>query len=399
MRYFNFLLLLYFLIKTNYFQAQNWFSLAKIDYYNCTPTNQFIINPYTNDLWFVSDLKVAVLKSSGSHVEYGNNELGSLWSGDNLNFGFSPNNTYFSKLMEGLFSFNNDVRNLVLNSTEINAITTNNDTVYTMSGTQNMYKYTPTSTIDAMYGLSNVKAKNQFLYLNAGVIGRKIGLSTVYLYNDPEYLIATVNDYKFSRKSDTLFVASKKGISYAYNYDFLDTITPNNSINMPGPNVLEIEFDNNDNLWAVFGDSNDVPFAISKLEGNTWTSRFDNTNSPIDFSHFYGLEIDTLGNLWVADLNYLHTFLTPNSPTWLGTKEMPQSFHLNIFPNPSSDHITISEIPLSLIGSNATITDLNGKQILDFEITQQQEQIDCSSMKKGVYFLRIGEENQKFIIE
>jgi hypothetical protein len=288
---------------------------------------------------------------------------------------------------------------LVLNSTEINAITTNNDTVYTMSGTQNMYKYTPTSTIDAMYGLSNVKAKNQFLYLNAGVIGRKIGLSTVYLYNDPEYLIATVNDYKFSRKSDTLFVASKKGISYAYNYDFLDTITPNNSLNMPGPNVLEIEFDNNDNLWAVFGDSNDVPFAISKLEGNTWTSRFDNTNSPIDFSNFYGLEIDTLGNLWVADLNYLHTFLTLNSPTWLGTKEMPQSIQINIFPNPTSDHITISEIPLSLIGSNATITDLNGKQILDFEITQQQEQIDCSSMKKGVYFLRIGEENQKFIIE
>jgi hypothetical protein len=70
-----------------------------------------------------------------------------------------------------------------------------------------------------------------------------------------------------------------------------------------------------------------------------------------------------------------------------------------IFPNPTIDNLSISEISLSLIGSNATITDVNGKQILDFEITQQQQQIDCSSMKKGVYFLRIGEENQKIIVE
>jgi hypothetical protein len=71
----------------------------------------------------------------------------------------------------------------------------------------------------------------------------------------------------------------------------------------------------------------------------------------------------------------------------------------NIYPNPTSDNLTISEIPLSLLGSNATITDVNGKQILDFEITQQQQQIDCSSMKKGVYFLRIGQLNQKIIVQ
>jgi hypothetical protein len=219
------------------------------------------------------------------------------------------------------------------------------------------------------------------------------------LWDDPHYLLAPIHDKKFQRHTDSLYVSTKKGLMYVFNYDVLDTITPNNSINMPGPNVLEIEFDNNDNLWAVFGDSNDVPFAISKLEGNTWTSRYDNTNSPIDFSNFYGLEIDTLGNLWVADLNYLHTFLTPNSPTWLGTKELTQSFQIKIFPNPSSNNLTISEIPLSLIGSNATITDVNGKQILDFVIAQQKQQIDCSALKKGVYFLRIGEENQKIMVE
>lgn len=71
----------------------------------------------------------------------------------------------------------------------------------------------------------------------------------------------------------------------------------------------------------------------------------------------------------------------------------------NIFPNPTTNNLTISEIPLFLIGSKGIITDINGKQILDFQITQQQQQIDCSTLKKGVYFLRIGEENQKIIIE
>jgi hypothetical protein len=248
---------------------------------------------------------------------------------------------------------------------------------------------------------TEIDAKGSFIYGNNGS-------SVVYKYepssntstilnSDPHYLWTIFHDTKFSRKSDTLYVAGKKGISYAYNYDFLDTITPNNTINMPSPNVLEIEFDDKDSLWAVFGDANDVPFAISKLEGNTWTSRFDNSNSPIDFSHFYGLEIDTLGNLWVADLNYLHTFLTPNSPSWLGTENLTPSFNINVFPNPSSDNITISEIPLSLIGSNATITDLNGKQMIHFAITDQQQNLDCSTLKNGVYFLRIGLINQKII--
>jgi hypothetical protein len=398
-------LVLFFLSGSLNFHAQTWQSISKLGTYQTAPFRQFSIDPYRNNIWFIHDTKVSVIENSGNIHVFTSAELGPLWTVDNIQFAFTPSNIYYNINVFGFHSFT-DYQSTLIDSSfcDYLNITTDFDTIYVTMANQTGFRKFYNSTTE-IYGknYTEIDAKNSFIYGNNGS-------SVVYKYepstntstnltSDPEYLWTIFHDTKFSRKSDTLFVASKKGISYAYNYDFLDTITPNNSINMPGPNVLEIEFDNNDNLWAVFGDSNDVPFAISKLEGNTWTSRFDNTNSPIDFSHFYGLEIDTLGNLWVADLNYLHTFLTPNSPTWLGTKEMPQSFHLNIFPNPSSDHITISEIPLSLIGSNATITDLNGKQILDFEITQQQEQIDCSSMKKGVYFLRIGEENQKFIIE
>jgi hypothetical protein len=100
-------------------------------------------------------------------------------------------------------------------------------------------------------------------------------------------------------------------------------------------------------------------------------------------------------------INAFQTDLTTQcQDSYLGISEkLDVLTSFKIFPNPTSDHITISEIPLSLIGSNATISDVNGKQILDFEITQQKQQITCSTLKKGVYFLRIGEENQKIMVE
>jgi hypothetical protein len=86
-------------------------------------------------------------------------------------------------------------------------------------------------------------------------------------------------------------------------------------------------------------------------------------------------------------------------PSWLGMKNTTNSANIQIYPNPSSSSINISGVDANRIGQNAIITDVNGKQILDFEITQQQQQIDCSSMKKGIYFLRIGEIFQKIMVE
>jgi hypothetical protein len=115
------------------------------------------------------------------------------------------------------------------------------------------------------------------------------------------------------------------------------------------------------------------------------------------------LEVDSYNNIWLLIKSNSTTkyFMLQqgDAPSYLGLQNPGNAENINIFPNPTSDHITISEIPLSLIGSNATITNVNGKQILDFEITQQQQQIACSALKKGVYFLRIGEQNQKIIVE
>jgi hypothetical protein len=100
-------------------------------------------------------------------------------------------------------------------------------------------------------------------------------------------------------------------------------------------------------------------------------------------------------------INAFQTDLTSQcQDAYLEISEKPEiQTTFNIYPNPTSGNLTISEISLSLIGQKGTIIDLNGKQILDFEITQQQQQIDCSSMKKGIYFLRIGEVFQKIMVE
>jgi ligand-binding sensor domain-containing protein len=217
------------------------------------------------------------------------------------------------------------------------------------------------------------------------------------LQTDPEYLHAGINDKKFQRNTDSLYVGTTKGIMYAYNYDILDTITPNNTSNMPSSNVLEIEFDHLDQLWAVFGDAADVPFAIAKLEANNWTNRIDASNAPINFSEFLGLEIDTLGNLWVADNLYIHTLLTANSPGWLGiTSNIPLE-EIDIIPNPSDGLFEISSMSDEKI--TVDVFDEQGKLTLSSELPNPSDKstFDLRNQPPGVYFAHISQGEQQWV--
>jgi hypothetical protein len=207
----------------------------------------------------------------------------------------------------------------------------------------------------------------------------------VILTSDPEYLGGIYNEKKFTRLTDTIYFAFDNGISKAYNYDFFDTITPFNTTNMPSGNVLEMEFDENDTLWAVFGDGSDVPFAIAKLDGTTWTNEINAGNSPIDFSNFYGFEMDTLGNMWFVDNAALHTIVTQDSPGWLGLDEKHLESMIGVFPNPTNSSISI-ELPTSA-NNPIRIIDLSGNLIKEFETDQVSFQIDISDLANGVYLI------------
>lgn len=399
------LLFAVFCLFTSYFYSQSWQSISRVGTFETVPFRQFSIDLYRNNIWFINDTKVSVLENSGAIHVFTSSELGTLWMNDMLKFTFTPTGIYYNKNLFGFHSFTNYSSVLIDSSfCDYINLSSNYDTVYiTMANQTGFRKFYNSTTETFGKNYSEIDAKGSFIYGNNGssVVYKYEPSSntSIILNSDPQYLWTIFHDTKFSRKSDTLYVAGKKGISYAYNYDFLDTITPNNTINMPSPNVLEIEFDHNDSLWAVFGDVNDTPFALAKLEGNTWTNRFDNSNSPIDFSNFYGLEIDTLGNLWVADLNYLHTLLTPNSPAWLGLHDNGKTNLFNLFPNPATTSFTISGISTTIIGEKATLKDLSGKIVMEFHLIENNQLIDVSSLKRGVYLLQVGEMTKKIIID
>ncbi len=392
MKYFVFILTL---IAFSSF-SQTWQSLPYTQFSNTVPYGQFIINQYSNDIWMVNDNKVAVIENDGTIRLFNYNQLGTLWNGDHLRFTFTPDSIFYMKKTMGLFNFNNYVSSLTVSESNISDITSNKDTVF-ISRMGTFLKYVDGSVTDTYSSPVEPVVKNGFLYTGSDALGHIVSYLTEYFFTDPEYLLANLNDKKFKRFSDSIYVGTDKGIMFAYNYDILDTITPNNTVNMPSPNVLEIEFDDKDSLWAVFGDVNDVPFAIAKLEGDTWASVFNGSNCPINFLNFKGLEIDTLGNLWVVDNVALHTLLTLNSPQWLGNEELISDGKIVIYPNPSNGKISIVAKDISKV----TILDVTGLVVTT--IVNPQNTIDVSSLSKGVYFILIeteqGNSLERFVKE
>jgi hypothetical protein len=377
-------------------RAQTWQSIHKSQTGNTVAWKQFVINPYTNDIWLVNDNKAAVIKNDGAIELLNQTHLGVLWNGSSLRFAFTPNEVFFMKSTFGLFQFANASNTLVYSEPNLYSISANQDTVY-MQRAGTILKYLNGACIDSYFSGSDIVVKNVYLYTDNDYLGYQVGWMNSTLQTDPEYLQASINDKKFQRNTDSLYVGTTKGIMYAYNYDILDTITPNNTSNMPSSNVLELEFDHLDQLWAVFGDAADVPFAIAKLEANNWTNLIDASNAPINFSEFLGLEIDTLGNLWVADNLYIHTLLTANSPGWLGISSNIALEEIDIIPNPSDGLFEISSMSDEKI--TVDVFDEQGKLTLSSELPNPSDKstFDLRNQPPGVYFAHISQGEQQWV--
>ena len=70
---------------------------------------------------------------------------------------------------------------------------------------------------------------------------------------------------------------------------------------------------------------------------------------------------------------------------------------ISLYPNPTTDRLTI-ELSRSP-NSNLTITSALGKVIVEDYISTPRKDIDVSGLSNGIYFISIGEVNQKFIKE
>lgn len=401
----KYLLIVFFGFFLNSSIAQTWQSIPKSVTGNTTGWLQFIIDPYTNNIWVNVEQQAAVIENDGTIKVFttASGELGTMWVGSELRFAFTPSHVYCASRGYGFRSFDNYIALLEYTFTEYQGgISSDQDTIFIMEvivgGNERLVVFTDSQIGLEIKNAGLIISKNGFEYADTGVpcYYNNPPITTTWLWNDPEYLQVQHHEMKFTRMTDTLYISGQLGINKVYNYDVFDTITPNNTSNMPSPNVLEMDWDQMDNLWAVFGDSNDKAFAIARLDGNQWVDLIDANNSPIAFSEFYGLEIDTLGNLWFSDKNGLHTIVTASSPSWLNTIEIG-STDFQVYPNPAKDVLSIrSELNGEM---DVVILDTYGRKVQSGMIINGQTELNISNLSSGVYFITLNEGQQmtKFI--
>jgi hypothetical protein len=375
--------------------AQSWTSIPKGNYFSATPFSQFTISPYSNALWAVGYNNVATITQDGVFTNYTSSDLGPISINQKQQFIFTSNDIFYIRDSYGLYTFNNGVSvSTYPNFTDYKGISSNLDTMYIVLNTPNFTKkYINGMVTDIFQTAPLVLAKDTFYYFSDGqsYVGYNVNGNTsnsvLLSFNDHDFLQGLFYDVKYTRRTDSLYVGGKKGISMAYNYDFIDTITPNNTTNMPSSHVLEMEWDLNDSLWAIFGDANENAIALAKLEGSTWTNIYNSNNCPIDFSTFIGMQIDTLGTIFLADANAIHALTNPNSPAWLKNLELPKVLELMLSPNPVSDVLTIQH--KNLLNCKVQIVDLQGQLLLEEIPNSSIMTIEVQDWKEGLYIVRV----------
>ena len=410
-------LVLFFLSGSLNLRAQTWQSIDASNYHPLASftqqsagfeqhNKQFLVNKFNNSIWFGYRNEVHGFDENGTyfHCDYTNIPI--FQSESNvLDFAATPNAVYVLDRFFGIHKYANQTWTTINNMSECIDISSDNDTIWVSRLSNNYFRIVnDVTSLGSNSFVKRIESKNGSMWASSSIdsfIALCENDSLNFYSPDTCALLDWTNfDMKFSQITDSIYVAGSSGISVAYNGVFTDSITPNNTIGMPTSSVFEIELDSQNNIWAVFGTAYNQITHVAYLNRSLgiWEQVYDSLNSPIDFNYRVSIELDSSDNLYVLDFD-LHVLEINSLPSWLGLKNTTNSANIQIYPNPSSSSIIISGIDANRIGSNATITDVNGKQILDFEITQQQQQIDCSTLTKGVYFLRIGEENQKIIIE
>ena len=95
--------------------------------------------------------------------------------------------------------------------------------------------------------------------------------------------------------------------------------------------------------------------------------------------------------IYVYDINYP---LQGDTVTWIingvtGIKDYNNSLRLSLFPNPSSEHITIDGENVSIKNAHVSLHNVIGEELTNIKSESNQLIIDLSPYENGIYFLRI----------
>ena len=82
-----------------------------------------------------------------------------------------------------------------------------------------------------------------------------------------------------------------------------------------------------------------------------------------------------------------------------GINEQNLSTTYSVYPNPTKNTILVAGLPLSLKGEKISLFDIAGRKVIEKVITQENEFIDLTSFKSGIYLLNILGESTRIIKE
>jgi hypothetical protein len=79
----------------------------------------------------------------------------------------------------------------------------------------------------------------------------------------------------------------------------------------------------------------------------------------------------------------------------VGIKETALNISLSVFPNPTSDYLTLKVEDYNNEALSYSLLDEQGKLVLNEQITNQDTQVAMSNLARGAYFINVLQENKK----
>ncbi len=363
----------------------------------------FKVNPYDNSLWTIAPGKIMRIDQTNGafdKFDYTNCPIFDDQSSF-LDIAFTSQKVYTVSKFDGVYSYDGSSWMLEVSYNQGTFLSTDADTVWLARINEDFIKIADGSwsTGTAPY-FRRICSKNGFMWAcpsrQNGTLATYLG-GVLQLFNADtiDFLADNKNyDFKFSPSTNLFYTSGDHGISIANGEVFFDTIAPGNTTGMPSGRIIEFEFDQNDNIWAVFGDANLKPTAIGHYDQitKTWDEVFDESSAPLDFSLFNSIEIDPTGNLWVINRNYLALYGINSTPTWVGTKTLETS-HFEVFPNPVTNKLSIES---KEVVSHVSIFDHSGREVVSMDVNDSSVHFDVGELAKGVYSISIQTESGKY---
>jgi ligand-binding sensor domain-containing protein len=239
-------------------------------------------------------------------------------------------------------------------------------------------------------------ATNNEVYLGTG-------LSGVAIYNGTSFSTITENDGLISNKIRAVAFApnGKRWVGTTDGITVLDNsnsyLTNHTAIyTLPAPDTLnpveDVKIDGNGVVWAgIYVDYLVTEGGVCAYNGSQWFE-FD-VSDGIAGPVIRALDIAANNEVWVAT----STGVTKIGEHSLGIQTQ-DVLTLNIFPNPSSDKLTI-ELTETNTNLEIEIYSIALKKLMSIEVFSGQStvEVDISDLKVGMYIIKVGDISQKII--